>query len=283
MADFPPGVGLLSKVFQILDLFTADRPTWSQAELVKETGLPRSTISRLVRYLCSRGYLIFLERQARYGLGFAAVHLGQRAMAQFDLVEVSVPVLERLSKRTGETVILTGYQETARRVVCLEQIPSTRGGLRVFETVGAAFPLHAGASSKAVLGRFPEQKLEALLAAPLPRVNPEVEISAASLRRDVTATRKRGYAISFEETYPGVTGVAAALTDPQGHPIGSIAIAGPMQRVGTDQIAEYGALLTEAAADIERILGRPGPEEAMPTRQSAGRVSAATIAERRTR
>ena len=56
-----------------------------------------------------------------------------------------------------------------------------------------------------------------------------------------------------------------------------------MQRVGTDQIAEYGALLTEAAADIERILGRPGPEEAMPTRQSAGRVSAATIAERRTR
>ena len=41
--------------------------------------------------------------------------------------------------------------------------------------------------------------------------------------------------------------------------------------------------LEAAAADIERILGRPGPEEAMPTRRSAGQRSAAMIAERRTR
>jgi DNA-binding IclR family transcriptional regulator len=283
MADFPPGVGLLSKVFQILDLFTADRPTWSQAELVKETCLPRSTVSRLIRYLCSRGYLIFLERQMRYGLGFAAVQLGQRALAQFDLVEVSVPVLERLSKRTGETIILTGYQETARRVVCLEQIPSTRGGLRVFETVGATFPLYAGASSKAVLGRLANHQVEALLTEPLPRINREVGISAASLRRDIVATRKRGYAVSFEETYPGVTGVAAAIADPQGRPVGSIAIAGPMQRVGADQIAEYGVLLMEAVAEIEQILGRPGTEEAVPARRGAAQRRSTMVAERGTR
>ena len=75
------GVGLLKKTFQILDLFIEEHPSWTQAELVRETGLSRSTLGRLVRFLCARGYL--LEQRGRYTLGFAAVDLGRRAQLQF--------------------------------------------------------------------------------------------------------------------------------------------------------------------------------------------------------
>src|SRR4029077_11602411 len=47
----PQGVGLLVKAFQILDLFGDERVIWTQSELARETGLARSTLSRLVRFL----------------------------------------------------------------------------------------------------------------------------------------------------------------------------------------------------------------------------------------
>ena len=73
--NIPGGVGLLSKAFHVLDLFTPDRPTWTQADLGRETGVSKSTVNRLVRYFCARGYLMRLEGQGRYGLGPAAVDI----------------------------------------------------------------------------------------------------------------------------------------------------------------------------------------------------------------
>lgn len=119
------------KTFQILDLFTEEHPSWTQAELVRETGLSRSTLGRLVRFLCARGYL--LEQRGRYTLGFAAVDLGRRAQLQFNLVDLCYDLLEKIAQATAETVILTGYDEAQARVVCLAQIPSRQGGLRLFE------------------------------------------------------------------------------------------------------------------------------------------------------
>src|SRR5260370_38496890 len=75
-AKAPAGVGLLLKAFQILDLFSDQRPAWTQAEIARMTGLPRSTLSRLERFLCSPNYR--LEQRARYPLGLAAIDLGRR-------------------------------------------------------------------------------------------------------------------------------------------------------------------------------------------------------------
>src|SRR5271155_2679937 len=103
------GVGLLKKTFQILDLFAHERPGWTQADLARETGLARSTLSRLVRFLCASGYLT--EQRGRYTLGFAAIDLGRRAQSQFDLVGLCQNLIEELAQATAETIILTGYDE----------------------------------------------------------------------------------------------------------------------------------------------------------------------------
>lgn len=91
-APAPTGVGLLQKAFQLLDLFTDERPAWTQAELARETGLARSTLSRLVRFMARRGFLI--EQYGRYRLGFAAIDLGRRAQRLFNLAELCHDLLE---------------------------------------------------------------------------------------------------------------------------------------------------------------------------------------------
>lgn len=248
------GVGLLKKTFQILDLFTEEHPSWTQAELVRETGLSRSTLGRLVRFLCARGYL--LEQRGRYTLGFAAVDLGRRAQLQFNLVDLCYDLLEKIAQATAETVILTGYDEAQARVVCLAQIPSRQGGLRLFENLGNTYPLHSGATAKAVLAFLPERHIHAVLTGDLTPVNPATRLSAASLRKDIARIREDGYVITYEETYPGVTGVAVPVLTPRGQPLGSIAIAGPAQRIDKATAADCVAVLLDVGRRVTaRIAG----------------------------
>jgi DNA-binding IclR family transcriptional regulator len=248
------GVGLLKKAFQILDLFTEDRPAWTQADLARETGLARSTLSRLVRFLCGRGYL--LEQRGRYTLGFAAVDLGRRAQLQFNLVDLCSELLEELAQATAETVILTGYDEAKACVVCLAQIPSRHGGLRVFENVGTSYPLHSGATAKAVLAFLPERQANSVLSGDLVPVNPSATTSMRKLRAELAVIRAKGFAVTHEETYPGVTGVGIPLLTPQRQPLGSIAIAGPIQRMDKAAIEKGARLLLDIGRRVtSRLAG----------------------------
>ena len=111
------GVGLLSKAFQVLDQFTSEHPAWTQAELGRATGVSKSTINRLVRYFCERGYLTQQESKGPYQLGPAAVDLGLRASAQFNIGSTARPLLEELARDTGETALLAAYRPKGRLVL----------------------------------------------------------------------------------------------------------------------------------------------------------------------
>jgi DNA-binding IclR family transcriptional regulator len=253
----PQGVGLLVKAFQILDLFTDRHPAWTQSELARETGLARSTLSRLVRFLCARSYL--MEQRGRYVLGFAAIDLGRRAQLQFNLVDLCRDLLEEVAQVTGETAILTGHDESRSCVVCLAQIPSRHGGLRVFENVGNTYPLYAGASSKAVLAFLPEPQVAGVLAGPLSPVNPAFKNNAKKLRAQIADIRKKGYAVTSEETFPGVTGVGVPVLTPRGQPLGAIAMAGPLHRMNGKTVARCADVLIDIGRRATaRIAGAPG-------------------------
>jgi DNA-binding IclR family transcriptional regulator len=249
----PAGVGLLLKAFQILDLFSDEHPAWTQADIARSTGLPRSTLSRLVRFLCGRGYL--LEQRGRYALGFAAIDLGRRAQVQFNLVELCTDLLEDLARATAETVILTGYDEARASVVCLAQIPSRHGGLRVFENIGTAYPLHSGATAKAVLAFLPERQADSVLAGDITPPNLASKTSLESLKAHIAEIREKGYAVTREETYPGVIGVAVPILTAREQPLGSIAVAAPMHRLGEGDVADLARRLLALGRQVTERLG----------------------------
>jgi DNA-binding IclR family transcriptional regulator len=252
----PAGVGLMRKTFQILDLFTDERPSWTQSDLARDTQLARSTLSRLVRFLCATGYL--MEDRGRYTLGFAAIDLGRRAQAHFDLVGLCQDLLEELAQTTAETIILTGYDDTHASVVCLAQIPSRQGGLRVFEQIGTAYPLHAGATSKAILAFLPQRQINMVLSGDLTGVNPRFTTTADVLRGQLDGVRANGYVVTSEETYPGVVGVAVPILTPRGQPLGSIAVAAPIHRMSLTAIDTYAELLVKVGRRVAaRIAGTP--------------------------
>lgn len=257
----PGGVGLLNKAFQVLDQFTPDQPTWTQAELGRVTGVSKSTVNRLVRYFCVRGYLMQLERQGRYGLGPAAVDLGLRASAQFDLGGAAMPLLERLAQETHETVLLASYRPGQSEVICVAQIASPREGLRVFQSVGSAIPLHAGAVAKAVLAFLPDDVKAAVVEGPLVRLTEKTLTDPTVLAHDLDEIKARGYAISREETYSGVYGVGAPVFGPGGAIAGGIAVAAPLFRMDATAMLDHAQRIVATAEALSRRLGGPGPAQ----------------------
>ena len=257
----PPGVGLVQKTLQILDLFQADASSWSQGEIAAATGIPKSTVNRLVKFITDRGYLSTLNDRGRYVLGPASIDLGRRASTQFDFRGICRPVLEKLSQETRETVILTTIVGAGNAVRCVDQIESTREGLRVFEQIGSIFPLHAGAAPKAILASLSEEEQNRYLGRQMESITKKTLTNTEELRQDIRQTKARGYAISSGETYEGVEGLAAAFFWDKARPAGSIAIALPEQRCDAHAVSELGELLKEAGVEITTLLSAPGRVE----------------------
>lgn len=251
------GVALLHKTFALLDHFTLERPNWTQAELTAESKLPRSTVSRVARYLVQRGYLSFDPANRVYALGYAAADLGRRAAHALDLAILARDILDHISRETRETVMLTRYDPAIPAVVCIAQVHSLHEGLQVFEKIGARFPLHAGASAKAVLAFLPEAQRRAVLAGPLAPLANGKPIDPEALAAEIDEIRARGYAATSEETYPGASGLGIALIGPGGQPEGSLAVAGPLYRMTPEAKARIAELLVEASRTIRHRLSAP--------------------------
>ena len=251
------GVGLLNKAFQVLDQFTPDKPMWTQAELGQATGVSKSTINRLVRYFCDQGYLMQLEKKGPYGLGHAAIDLGQRASTQFDIGAAAMPLLERLVQETRETALVATYQVGRREVVCVAQIPSPHEGLRVFQSVGSAIPLHAGAVAKAVLAYLPADIRSSIVAGPLEKMTDRTITDPAVLVHDLEDVRARGYSVSRDETYSGVYGIGAPVFGPGNTVVAGMAIAAPNARMNSVDILGHAQKVIAVAAALSTQLGAP--------------------------
>jgi len=258
------GVGLLRKTFQVLDMFSVETPAWSQAELVRRSGMNRSTLSRVVRYLHSSGYLMLDEQNSKYMLGVAAVELGRRAKNSFDLRVISSEAVKQLAQQENETVILTSYIKGQGFVTCLDQVHASQTGLSVFEKIGAQFPLHAGASPKAVLIALSTEQREEYYKQELKSFTPTTITDPGKLRAHIEEYAERGFAVSREETYPGVIGVAAPIVV-NGRPLGSVAISVPLQRTTENKIEGWSRLVLETVHQIaNRANGLHLQQEASP-------------------
>ena len=74
--------------------------------LVRDLGLPRSTVYHLLAELTAAGLAVHLPEERRYGLGPAALELGTAFLRQEPWPGWRVPVLARLVDRVGQSAHL---------------------------------------------------------------------------------------------------------------------------------------------------------------------------------
>lgn len=221
-------------------------------EIAAELGVHKSTVSRLIAVLESRGYVEQASERGKYRLGFTIARLARASSGHLDLVKLSQDVCDALAPEVGETTNLAILDED-RIVNIVEAIGPEQITLRTW--VGQSCPAHATSSGKVLLAALAPADLRARLSDTLESFTANTVGALPDLERELDEVRDRGWASVVEELEKGLNAVSAPVHDADANVVAALSVSGPAYRLSQDRFAEI-AKQTAAAADvISRRLG----------------------------
>lgn len=209
------------------------------AEVARGLGVNRSTALRILQELESAG---FVARPSAGATQYAIVseRLYELAAADHvdsDVTEVIHPVLAELRDVHGEATMFAVPAQGS--MVYLIFLPSAHP-VAVRERIGTIRPIHASALGKAWLAGLPADVRDTHIdgldydgGSELAAKTPE------QLRAKLTEVLDAGYAVDREETFEGVTCMAAPVFV-GGALVGAAGVTGPTQRFSPERITEVG-------------------------------------------
>ncbi|ODR06058.1 IclR family transcriptional regulator [Mycobacterium sherrisii] len=218
---------VIDRISLVLDAF--DGPgRLTLAQIVRRTGLPRSSAHRMLERLVQ---LRWLRRNGHdYELGMRLVELGSLAVHQDRLVQAARPLLGELHRATGlvaHLAVLDGPD-----VVYLDKVGDRMAEI-IPTRVGGRQPAHCTAVGKAILAYGHQDAA----------VNLQVRQTKYSictgphLAAELAKVRARGVAFEREESFPGFGCVAAPIGDIGGDRdvVAAVSVCGPTRRMMFDQ------------------------------------------------
>jgi DNA-binding IclR family transcriptional regulator len=230
----------VSIALSILECF-AVAPELGPSAVAREVGIAKSTASRTLSVMASRGVL---ERRdgGRYRLGLRMFEYGQLALNRLNLFEVSVPILAPLRDRVRELVQL-GIPVGAE-ILFLDRFEAQSLDPRFHGPDWRRVPGHSSSSGRA-LAAFNPAVARAIFEAGLTRRTRYTIVDPRRLSEILVEVRRRGYASTDEELEEGISSVAAPVLvrDEQGvRAVAAVSVAGPstrLRRSGVAAIAEH--------------------------------------------
>lgn len=216
------------------------------AELSKRVGLHNSTTFHLVKTMVSLGYVRQMKDSKRYRIGRPLFALAASALDEVEMVSLATPILEELSRETGESAHFSVRLEDA--VVVLARTGG-KGAFQLTDRAGAVRPAHCTALGKIMLAALtPDQFEQFLTRAELRAHTPKSITSADLLRREIVEVRRSGVAMDDGEFNSEVRCAALPVRDFSGQVIGAIGISGPIWRLSIEALQKR-ARRMRAAAD----------------------------------
>lgn len=218
--DSPNAV--VDRVISILGALSGAEPLTS-SRISRRTGLPRSSVHRLLQRLVELG--VVTRDGYAYQIGFKLYELGSLAATQNRVHRVAMPHMARLSRQTGMSVYLATL--SGPDVVYIEDVwTDWAGPLRR----GVAHPAHLTASGKMLLACLPPENRPAIdFVSIRPKTRHSI-ITESRLDRELAAIREIGLASSDEEFLLGSTSIAVQIGPPE-HATTALSLWGPTELV----------------------------------------------------
>jgi IclR family transcriptional regulator, KDG regulon repressor len=247
----------LSRGLAILNYFDVEHNFAKASELSSQFGIPRASLHRILNELMSCGLIDYSPRTKLYSLSPKILEFTRSFYRSSNLIQIARPFISKIQEETSETASMHIIIEDER--ICVEEVPS-RHNLHWSVPPGRRGPLYAGAAGTVLLAFMNpirmHEILEEIKIKPLARNTPS---SVEELLGKISVIRDLGYAISEEEHYDGVAGIAAPVLDENGNSIASITVSVPMVRWNDKFASLYVPLIVESSHSVSSILALRQP------------------------
>ena len=238
----------LGKVGLVLDSFTRKKPVMTVAELAAATGMPKTTVHRIVSSLRDIGMLDQDGRRQGYRLGLRLFHYGNSVLASLETSKRAHPHVARLQQITGEVIHFHLFDGS--QMVCVEREEMASSTLTTLLTA----PIYCTGVGKAFLA-FQEMALvKKVISEGLHRLTANTITTEAALLAELEKVRRLGYAVDNEENDIGVKCVGAPVSDARGRVFAAVSVSAPVERMPETRVQGLAPIVIQTAVALSRSL-----------------------------
>ncbi|KKB74319.1 MULTISPECIES: IclR family transcriptional regulator [Bacillus] len=239
------------KAMTLLNLFLT-REKLSLNDMIELTGMPKTSVYRMVRSLEDMGFLDRYE-DGMYALGLLFLQYGQLVSDRLDIRKIALPVMEKLRDEVDEAVHLIVRE--GDEAMYIEKIEGTHT-VRLYTAIGRRSPLYAGACARSILTFLPREERDEYI-----RKTDLVPIASGTIRdkdelaRVLDESYRNGYTVSHSELEDYTSAIAAPIFNNKRQIVAGISIAGFEARFQNDRLPYLTERVRQAALEISRKLG----------------------------
>lgn len=245
------GASVIENTVSILRCFSPDRQELGVTEIAPRVGLHKSTVSRILTSLEVQG-IVEQGSSRRYRLGLGILAIAGPLLADLDVRRAAYPMLQGLTRDTGETSALMVWN--GAEAITVEQIPSPQQ-VKHTSSLGSRYQTAYSASVQVFLAFEDIETVHALVDSGALQGLDSSSGSFDNYRDLLEGNRVRGYALNDAETSPNEVGIAAGVHDHRGALVAAVLIAAPKFRTDANQIASLGERCVKTARLVSQRLG----------------------------
>lgn len=256
---------------RILDMLEClSRDPISVKDISALTGIPVSTVHRLLRPLLARRYA-FKHGWGTYGAGLALKELSSRIDVNPIIARISRPFVVELAKASNCTAHLGVLRGNMIRYL----VKVDRGGQMLPSREATDLEAYCTGLGKAVLSHLGSDELDDYLAnGDFVALTENTLVQRERLESELTSIRKCGWAMDRGEFYPDLFCLAVPITAQEDRVVAAISISEIRESDDVDadrtQLLKFLPLVQRAAMEISRLVGislddrRPATDDRRP-------------------
>lgn len=250
-------VNALARGLGLLEQMAAQARPTTLNDFTAATGLPKSTLVRLLSVLSELEYAVRVDDQPSYRLGHKVQRLATAYVSSLDLSVVADQHLRPVADETGQTANLGVLDGSQVLHICVAEPDRP---LRFRQPPGARDWSYCTGLGKMLLSYVDSALLPACTPdEPFPAYTEQTITTVEQLGRELRRTRRRGYALDDNERGVGLRCVAVPiLVDDEC--LAAISVSGPSGEFTAARQESYVAALQKAA---EALVADPDFEAAL--------------------
>lgn len=216
LKDSASRVPALEKALDILELLAKERSGLLQKDVAARVGRSVSEVFRVLGVLEARGYIVREPSSGHYTLSLRLFELAHLHPPERRLIEVSLPIMERLANETRCSCHLVTRDRGQLIVVAQAQPDNLLMGWSV--KVGAVFPMSARYASARTIAAFHSAHRQAELLASMS----SEEMSDRELNERIANIVANGIEVSESYVAPGVIDVSCPILNHAGESVAAL-------------------------------------------------------------